>query len=100
MPGIPASYDYVIVGGGTAGLTVARRLAADPALTVAVVEGGGLYELDNGNYSQIPADATYWVGEGTMKNPLVDWYQYTEPQTVSPLRHWRTFDRLGETDRD
>lgn len=37
--GIPlsASYDYVIVGGGTAGLTVAARLVKDSSLSVAVV---------------------------------------------------------------
>jgi hypothetical protein len=37
--GIPlsASYDYVIVSGGTAGLTVAARLVKDSSLSVAVV---------------------------------------------------------------
>ncbi|KAL8731238.1 MAG: hypothetical protein Q9181_004366 [Wetmoreana brouardii] len=85
VPGIPGSYDYVIVGGGTAGLTLARRLAADTSITVAVIEAGGLYELDNGNLSQIPADATYWVDGSTQtRNPLVDWYQFTEPQPVNP----------------
>ncbi|KAL8951389.1 MAG: hypothetical protein Q9222_002639 [Ikaeria aurantiellina] len=81
VPGITGSYDYVIVGGGTAGLTLARRLAADTSITVAVIEAGGLYELDNGNFSQIPADASYWVdGSAQSRNPLVDWYQFTEPQ--------------------
>lgn len=83
VPGIPATYDYVIVGGGTAGLTLARRLAANTSVTVAVIEAGGLYETDNGNFSQIPAFATYWVTEGPPRNPLVDWYQQTEPQPVS-----------------
>lgn len=74
----------MIVGGGTAGLTMARRLAKSSAITVAVIEAGGLYELDNGNFSQIPADAIYWVdGSTSMRNPLVDWYQFTEPQPVS-----------------
>ncbi|KAL8882351.1 MAG: hypothetical protein Q9198_000639 [Flavoplaca austrocitrina] len=80
VPGIPASYDYVIVGGGTAGLTLARRLAANTSVTVAVIEAGGFYETDNGNFSQIPAFATYWIPDGPPRNPLVDWYQQTEPQ--------------------
>ena len=62
----------MITGGGTAGLTLARRLATDPSITIAVIEAGGLHELDNGNYSQIPANAIYWVGGGSMRNPLVD----------------------------
>ena len=38
------SYDYVIVGGGTAGLTVADRLTEDEDTTVLVVEYGILSE--------------------------------------------------------
>ncbi|KAL8808636.1 MAG: hypothetical protein Q9200_004165 [Gallowayella weberi] len=55
VPGQDATYDYVILGGGTAGLTIASRLAANPQLSVAVIEAGGFYEIDNGNGSVIPA---------------------------------------------
>lgn len=83
VPGLPMSYDYVIVGGGTAGLTVARRLAANSSVTVAVIEAGGLYETDNGNLTQIPADAVYFIeAMPKVRNPLIDWYQFTEPQAV------------------
>ena len=34
------SYDYVIVGGGTAGLTLAARLTEDPNVSVGVIEAG------------------------------------------------------------
>jgi choline dehydrogenase-like flavoprotein len=35
-------YDYVIIGGGTAGLTLANRLTENPQVTVALVEAVGL----------------------------------------------------------
>lgn len=82
-PGINASYDYVIIGGGTAGLTIASRLSEDPRLRVAVVEQGGFYELDNGNLSTVPAYSIAFAGtHPNDTNPLVDWNFVTSPQAV------------------
>ncbi|KAI9786522.1 MAG: hypothetical protein M1816_007904 [Peltula sp. TS41687] len=81
--GVPGNqtFDYVIIGGGTAGLALANRLSENPAFSVAVIEAGGFYELDNSNISQIPL----YAGLGTDKapgiyNPLIDWGFATVPQ--------------------
>ena len=36
-------FDYVVIGGGTAGLTVAARLSEDPTKSVLVLEAGGAH---------------------------------------------------------
>ena len=36
----PASFDFIVVGGGTAGCTVAGRLAENPKVSVLVIEAG------------------------------------------------------------
>lgn len=75
-----ATDDKQIVGGGTAGLTLADRLAG-AGLSVAVVEGGGFYELDNSNISQIPAyDTQFSNALPSSIQPLVDWGIVSPPQ--------------------
>lgn len=79
--GIPqnASYDYLVVGGGTAGLAIASRLAEK--YSVAVIEAGSFYEIDNGNLSQVPALSTQFSGKDPHDtSPLIDWGFVTTPQ--------------------
>lgn len=47
-----AGYDFVIIGGGTAGLAVANRLTEIPSITVAVIEAGGKV-FDNTNVTAV-----------------------------------------------
>ena len=90
--GVPgnASFDYVVIGGGTAGLAVAAKLAGDASISVAVIEAGAFYEVDNGNISVIPGDATFYTGTSPNDTqPLVDWGFDTIPQAVcSRLRRY------------
>jgi choline dehydrogenase len=80
---INTTYDYVIVGGGTAGLAVAYRPAENGTNTVAVIEAGGFYESDGGNTSVVPG---YCVQYGNIdpamakEFPLTDWGLVTVPQ--------------------
>ncbi|OLN95799.1 Versicolorin B synthase 1 [Colletotrichum chlorophyti] len=82
-PGRDASYDYIVVGGGTAGLTLASRLAASSA-SVAVVEAGGFYEVENGNNSVVPLLSLTGIGfidpsPNFTPQPLMDWSLVSEP---------------------
>lgn len=82
VPGENASFDYIICGGGTAGLTMAARLA-ETSNSVAVIEAGGFYEIDNGNLSVVPVTATRFAGaDPNDYNPLIDWDFVTTPQAV------------------
>lgn len=36
----PPNFDFIVVGGGTAGNVVAGRLAENPSVNVLVIEGG------------------------------------------------------------
>ncbi|CAE6510166.1 unnamed protein product [Rhizoctonia solani] len=66
-------FDYLVVGGGTAGLVVAARLSEDPSVRVGVLEAGE-YVPDEPNIN-VPG----YFGR-TIGNPAYDWGFLTVPQ--------------------
>ncbi len=67
-------YDFIIVGGGSAGSALANRLSADPANQVLVLEAGRPdYPWDV--YIHMPAALTFPIG-----NRFYDWGYESEPE--------------------
>ncbi|NMM77888.1 GMC family oxidoreductase [Acidovorax sp. SRB_24] len=65
------TFDFVIIGGGTAGALLANRLSADPRRRVLLVEAG---RRDDYHWIHIPVGYLYCIG-----NPRTDWLYQTEP---------------------
>ncbi|KAL4871190.1 hypothetical protein BDV12DRAFT_194553 [Aspergillus spectabilis] len=71
----PDRFNFVIIGGGTAGLAVANRLSEIPDLIVAVIEAGE----DEGNNPNVTSVEGF--GGGTGFNTHIDWLYETTEQT-------------------
>ena len=64
-------FDYIVIGGGTAGCLLANRLSADASKRVLLVEAG---RRDDYHWIHIPVGYLYCIG-----NPRTDWLYNTEP---------------------
>jgi len=67
-----SSADYIVIGGGTAGLVVANRLTEDPNIHVLILEAG-LSHVEDPRVN-VPA---FWT---SLMGSEVDWKFYTVPQ--------------------
>lgn len=66
-----STFDYIIVGAGTAGCVLANRLSANPKTQVLLLEAG---KKDDYFWIDIPVGYLYTIG-----NPRTDWCYQTEP---------------------
>ena len=82
-------FDYVVVGGGTAGLAVAARLAENPQVNVGVIEAGAAKLSD----SSILTPGAFPILAG---NKDYDWLLKTVPQ-VHFLAFLRAINRTALT---
>lgn len=74
---LQASYDFIVVGAGSAGAVVAARLSERPEVSVLLLEAGGHY--DEHENSHVPG---FWA---SMLHGDLDWDYYTEPQNNACL---------------
>ena len=65
------TFNYIVVGGGTAGALLANRLSSDPTKSVLLIEAGG---KDNYHWIHIPVGYLYCID-----NPKTDWRFRTQP---------------------
>lgn len=66
------AFDYIVVGGGSAGCVAASHLSDDPSKRVLLIEAGGSHHVP---WVQVPFFTVL-----TMPYRLKNWYFYTEPQ--------------------
>lgn len=72
------TYDYIIIGGGTAGCVLAHRLSTQPDLKIALLEAGG-----RDNYPAIHMP----IGYGrTIHHPKLSWHLRTCPESGADHR--------------
>ncbi|KAL2015460.1 hypothetical protein VTK56DRAFT_5404 [Thermocarpiscus australiensis] len=81
--GAALSFDYIVVGGGTAGLVVASRLSEDAAVKVLVIEAGA-------DHSEDPLVLTPGLIAGLYGKDEYDWNFTSTPQ---PTLNNRTIDQ-------
>jgi choline dehydrogenase len=83
------SFDYVVIGGGTAGCVLANRLSEDGRSSVLLIEGG----RKGGTFlNRIPASSFMLIG-----NPRFDWIfpVVPDPTINDRVKTWSGGKLLG-----
>ena len=76
------TFDYIIVGAGSAGCVLANRLSEDPDTRVALIEAGG---ADRNIYIQVPGGTM-----DVMNQPDIQWPYQSEPEPhLNNRRIWQ-----------
>jgi len=89
MTRIDREFEYVIVGGGSAGCVLANRLSEDPSVTVCLLEAG---PPDTNPLIHIPA-GMLWL----MRSKVLNWQFHTQPEAALAGRrlYWPRGRTLG-----
>ncbi|KIM79504.1 GMC oxidoreductase [Piloderma croceum F 1598] len=92
------SYDYIVIGAGTAGATIAARIVEDPSVTVAVLEASDS-SAENNPLAFIPGADTISIGSSPLDTVSYDWNFVTIPQTGAANRkmHYARGKGIGGT---
>ncbi|KAF5370368.1 hypothetical protein D9758_006885 [Tetrapyrgos nigripes] len=78
------NFDYLVVGAGPGGLTVASRLSEDPNVAVGVLEAGGVHMIDE--VITVPGFSGQALGD-----PKYDWAYSSVPQRFANNRSIPSF---------